>query len=219
MEPKGKVEGGGSRGQDPAELRPEAGSPESAGMALADVEVHAAIKSFLEHAEIRLEDVEIHAAVSEGGPAGQKKRSGSSVVILTANENLDYLFRAFQEGALDQALKHASGKELDAVVRQVLRGESPLDPDVAATLLQKLGERSKEQTKPPPESLTPRQLDVLKLLARGKSNKEIARELVLSTGTVRIHVQNIIAKLGVSDRTGAVVRAIELGLITPESNA
>jgi DNA-binding NarL/FixJ family response regulator len=69
----------------------------------------------------------------------------------------------------------------------------------------------------PAEPLTPRQLDVLKLLARGYTNPQIAQELVLSTGTVRTHVQRILAKLGAHDRTAAVVRAIELGLIASES--
>jgi DNA-binding NarL/FixJ family response regulator len=67
----------------------------------------------------------------------------------------------------------------------------------------------------PAKPLTPRQLDILKLLARGYTNPQIAQKLVLSTGTVRTHVQRILAKLGAHDRTAAVVRAIELGLIAP----
>jgi DNA-binding NarL/FixJ family response regulator len=85
-------------------------------------------------------------------------------------------------------------------------------------LLRPLTGENKGQPRTQVAPLTPRQLDVLKLLARGRTNPEIAQELVLSTGTVRTHVQHIIARLGVSDRTGAVVRAIELGLITPESD-
>lgn len=73
---------------------------------------------------------------------------------------------------------------------------------------------------PPPDSqgmLTRRQIEVLDLLARGRTNPQIAAELVLSTGTVRTHVQRITARLGVSDRTGAVVQAIEMGLIQPRT--
>jgi DNA-binding NarL/FixJ family response regulator len=66
---------------------------------------------------------------------------------------------------------------------------------------------------PPPERLTPRETDVLRLLVEGKTNREIAEDLVISAGTVKIHVQHIIAKLGVSDRTQAAVRAIELQLL------
>lgn len=197
-------------------------SRQPAGMRLADVRVHTAIKSFLEHSEIRLADVRVHSPIRDNGPAEAAKEThhppGSSVVILTANENLDYLFKAMQEGVFDQALKNASRKELNLAVRQVLRGESPLDPDKGARLLQKAadaGETSGSKAEP----LTPRQMDVLKLLTKGLTNREIAQRLVLSTGTVRIHVQHIIAKLGVSDRTGAVVRGIELGLVTTDSGS
>lgn len=192
-------------------------------MLLADVRVHAAIKSFLEHSEIRLADVRVHSPIRDNGSAEgaeethrrPRRRPGSSMVILTANENLDYLFKAMEEGSFDQALKNASRKELDVAVRQVLRGESPLDPERGARLLQKAADASKTSEKLEP--LTPRQMDVLRLLTKGLTNREIAQRLVLSTGTVRIHVQNIIAKLGVSDRTGAVVRGIELGLVTADS--
>ena len=98
--------------------------------------------------------------------------------------------------------------------------ERPLNQELATQLielLQPLASEDKEQSRSLVEPLTLRQLDVLKLLAQGKTNPEIAQELVLSTGTVRTHVQRIREKLGVCDRTSAVVRAIELGLITPES--
>lgn len=197
------------------------GHAETAEMRLEDVEVHAAIKRFLEHAEIRLADVEVHTPVATEKSARTQEdgheRRGSSVVILTANENLDHLFKALEEGALDSALKNTSRKELDAAVRQVLRGESPLDSGTAARLLQKVASEDRQRSKPPTDRLTRRQLEVLRLLAKGLTNREIAQRLVLSTGTVRIHVQHIIAKLGVSDRTGAVVRGIELGLVSADS--
>lgn len=194
-------------------------STQPVGMRLADVRVHAAIKSFLEHSEISLGDVRVHSPIRENGPAESAeephRRPGSSVVILTANENLDYLFKAMEEGAFDRALGNASREELDLAVRQVLRGESPLDPERGARLLQKAADSKAVER---PEPLTPRQMDVLRLLAKGLTNREIAQRLVLSTGTVRTHVQHIIAKLGVSDRTGAVVRGIELGLVTADSS-
>jgi len=202
----------GQTGKRPSEI---------AEMRLDDVEVHAAIKRFLEHAEIRLADVEVHTPVATEKSARTQEdgheRRGSSVVILTANENLDHLFKALEEGALDSALKNTSRKELDAAVRQVLRGESPLDSGTAARLLQKVASEDRQRSKPPTDRLTRRQLEVLRLLAKGLTNREIAQRLVLSTGTVRIHVQHIIAKLGVSDRTGAVVRGIELGLVSADS--
>src|SRR5919202_1779689 len=188
-------------------------------MPLADVKIHAAIKHFLDHAGMRLADAEVSAAVNDSYEkkisTDKRPRSGNSVVILTANENLDRLFEALEENR-ENTLRDTSRRDLDTVARQLLRGEAPLDSDMAARLLLLLAGEDKAQPKPPAEPLTPRQLDVVKLLAQGKTNQEIAQELVLSPGTVRTHVQRILAKLGASDRTGAVVRAIELGLITPE---
>ena len=168
-------------------------------MLLADVKIHAAIKHFLDHTEIHL----VHAEASTASNStykktstGEQAHSGNSIVVVIANENLDRLFEALEEN-----------------------GEAPLDSDMATRLLLLLAGKDKARPNPPAEPLTPRQLDVVKLLAQGKTNQEIAQELVLSTGTVRTHVQRILTKLDVSDRTGAVVRAIELGLIAPESGA
>lgn len=187
-----------------------------AELPLTDVGVHAAIKRYLEHAEMHLADVKVHTE-TKSTPTAKRVRSGDSIVIMTANENLDRVFEALEKYAAETDLGDVSRRDLDAAAQQVLRGQSPLDSDTAARLLTLLSGESEERPKPPAESLTPRQLDVLKLLARGQTNREIAQELVLSPGTVRTHVQRILAKLGVSDRTGAVVRAIELGLITPAS--
>jgi NarL family two-component system response regulator LiaR len=109
----------------------------------------------------------------------------------------------------------------------VLRGETPLNQELAAELILRLdgeakqepGEfpQSEKRREPPPELLTNRELEVLRLLAQGKHNPEIARNLAISEGTVKIHVHHIISKLGVSVRTGAAVRAIALGLLTPSS--
>lgn len=77
--------------------------------------------------------------------------------------------------------------------------------------------RSGDTAAAPAEPLTPREVEVLGLVARGWTNRAVAGELVLSVGTVRVHVQHILRKLGVSDRTGAVVRGMELGLISPSS--
>jgi two-component system, NarL family, response regulator LiaR len=146
------------------------------------------------------------------------------VVILTMNENPDYLMEAIRAGAAGYILKDASGERLVGAVRRTLAGGEPLDEQLAMRLLRGLS--SKETPSPQPfaepekrpgrreESLTDRELEVLRLLAQGMTNPQIAKTLLYSTSTVKAHVQNIIVKLGVSDRTQAAVHAIELGLAT-----
>jgi NarL family two-component system response regulator LiaR len=131
-------------------------------------------------------------------------------------------------------LKDAAGERLVEAVRRTLEGEVPLNEGLAMRLLQRLAGEEEEghraggargasrgeapARKPPapmPKGITPREAEVLRLLAQGRTNPQIAQDLTVSRGTVKIHVQNIIAKLGVSDRTQAAVRAIELGIFDP----
>jgi DNA-binding NarL/FixJ family response regulator len=103
----------------------------------------------------------------------------------------------------------------------VRNGESPLDPELAARLLRRLANegRTRRGTRGPRgdakevESLTPRELEVLEHMRLGRTNRQIAEDLVISLGTSKNHVEHIIAKLGVSDRTQAVVRALEVGIL------
>ena len=104
-------------------------------------------------------------------------------------------------------------------------GESPLDQEMAATLIRGLSEKAGDARREAPagggnrslaEPLTKREVEVLGLMAQGRTNPEIARELVIARPTAKTHVQHIISKLGVSDRTQAAVRAVELGLVDPE---
>ncbi len=151
----------------------------------------------------------------------------TSILIVTMHEDPDYLYEALKAGAAGYVLKESARSEVLTAIRQVLDGESPLSSRLAAQLLRRLvGEKKKPAEKgegeppllqkhpaPPPEGLTPREVEVLKLLVQGKTNPEIAQSLVVSSGTVKVHVHRIIGKLGVSDRTQAAVRAIELGLV------
>ena len=150
------------------------------------------------------------------------ERPSTSVLILTTYENPDYLFEAIKSGAVGYVLKDATKGEILGAVRGVLSGEAPLDQNLSLQLLQRLilehqhEQRSplrdeKEQEKIR-ESLTARELEILELLIQGQSNQEIARYLTVSLSTVKTHIQHIIAKLEVSDRTQAAVRAIRLGL-------
>jgi DNA-binding NarL/FixJ family response regulator len=137
----------------------------------------------------------------------------TSVIIVTMHENPDYLFEALKAGAAGYLLKDVSQREVVAAVQRVLRGEALLNPELATQLLRRLAGETPSGTGRAPERLTPREHEVLRLLAQGQTNREIAKALVVSVGTVKVHVEHIIAKLGVSDRTQAAVRAVELGLL------
>jgi len=152
-----------------------------------------------------------------------------SVMMVTMHESPEYLLEAVRAGAAGYILKDAAGGRIVEAVRRTLGGESSLDEGLAMGLLVRLaGERDEQEGFGEtgqieegwdriPEELTPREVEVLGLLARGKTNPQIAQDLAISRGTAKIHVQHIIAKLGASDRTQAAVRAIELGLPPPET--
>ena len=152
-----------------------------------------------------------------------------AVLMVTMHENPEYLYEALKAGAAGYVLKKSSAEEVINAVRQALDGEGPLNPTLAAQLLRKLASEEEhpqqgreprpdpEKRSEPPEALTPREVEVLRLLTKGLTNRQIAQNLVVSAGTVKVHVQHIIGKLGVSDRTQAAVRAIQLGLLALES--
>jgi NarL family two-component system response regulator LiaR len=133
----------------------------------------------------------------------------TQVIILTSYAEDDYIFNAIKAGALSYLLKDASAEDLVAAVRAAVRGESVLHPMVAARVLREV--RSRERS--PWSDLTPRELEVLTHVARGRSNQEIARELVLSEATVRTHMANILSKLHLADRTQAAIYALQQRLI------
>jgi DNA-binding NarL/FixJ family response regulator len=134
------------------------------------------------------------------------------VLIMTTHENPDYLLAALKAGAAGYVLKDVTRHDLLITIRRVLRGESVLSGEIAVRALQRMAD---QQTRPTgtPERLTPRELEVLEQIVEGHTNRVIADKLSLSVGTVKIHVEHIIAKLGVADRTQAAVRAIESGLL------
>jgi DNA-binding NarL/FixJ family response regulator len=145
-----------------------------------------------------------------------------SVLVLTVHENPNYLLEAIRAGAAGYVHKDAPQRELATAIRKVLDGEVAFPRKLATQLIQQLAEeqqKPEEETTEPTKNvvllqpLTPRELEVLELLPLGNTNREIARHLVLSVGTVKSHVEHIMAKLGVSDRTQAVIRSLELGLI------
>ena len=151
------------------------------------------------------------------------ERPDTNVLVLTTYEDPDYLFEAVKAGAAGYVIKDATKRELVDAVRKALDGQPSLDEPLAMRLLQRLGSEGRLIAVPPrgsatsleplPEPLTPRELDVLRLLARGLTNREISRELVVSAATVKVHIEHLLAKLEVSDRTQAAVRASRAGLL------
>ena len=137
----------------------------------------------------------------------------TSVILITIHENPEYLLEALKAGAAGYVLKDISQRELITAVQDVLRGEALLNKGIVVRLLQHLASETPHQEEPPSSQLSSREREVLRLLTHGQTNREIAQNLILSVSTVKIHVQHILAKLGVSDRTQAAVRAIELGLL------
>jgi DNA-binding NarL/FixJ family response regulator len=135
------------------------------------------------------------------------------VLFMTTHENPDYLLAALKAGAVGYVLKDVTRHDLLITIRRVLRGESVLSSEIAARALQRLANQQTSPTGISTERLTPREHDVLDQIVEGRTNRQIAQQLSLSVGTVKIHVEHIIAKLGVADRTQAAVRAIEYGLL------
>jgi NarL family two-component system response regulator LiaR len=129
------------------------------------------------------------------------------VIALTSFADDEKVFPAIKAGAAGYLLKDVRPADLADAVRKASRGEALLAPSVAARLMQEVsGER------PAPAGLTARELEVLRLIARGMSNKQIAGELVVSEKTVKTHVSNILAKLHLADRTQAALYAVREGL-------
>ncbi|MCW4457158.1 response regulator transcription factor [Microbacterium sp. MPKO10] len=136
------------------------------------------------------------------------------VLILTTYESDDHILGAIEAGASGYLLKAAPSDEIVAGVRAVVGGETVLGPSIAAALVK----RMRHTPEPQPPAPSPRELDVLRLVAAGKSNPQIARELFIGEATVKTHLLHAYEKLGVSDRTQAVLRALDLGLIERRDN-
>jgi DNA-binding NarL/FixJ family response regulator len=152
-----------------------------------------------------------------GARPDQNRESGPPrprVLILTTFDVDEYVYEALSAGASGFLLKDASGGDLIAAVRVVAGGDALLAPSVTRRLIGDFARRRRHE-RPSPQvlaTLTPRELDVLRLVARGLSNAEIAGELTLAEQTVKTHVGNMLTKLGLRDRTQAVVYAYENGL-------
>jgi NarL family two-component system response regulator LiaR len=154
----------------------------------------------------------------DGVEATRRIRDASprtQVVVLTSFHDDAHVFPAVKAGALSYQLKDIGPEELAETVRRAARGEAVLNPQVAARLVRELAGARAPQANPLGE-LSGRELEVLRLIAEGLSNAEIAGRLVLSEKTVKGHVSNILGKLQLADRTQAAVLAWRQGMIRPE---
>jgi len=135
----------------------------------------------------------------------------SRIIVLTSFADDDKVFPAIKAGAISYLLKDVQPEELARAIRAAQRGEAVLHSEVAAKLMQEFS--APRPADAPVEQLTEREMDVLRLIAKGKSNKEIADTLIISEKTVKTHVSNILSKLHLADRTQAAIYALRQRLV------
>jgi DNA-binding NarL/FixJ family response regulator len=181
----------------------------------------------------KMDGLEATRAIKEVSPQ-------TAILMVSTYESQEYLVEAIKAGAAGYVLKEATKRQLLSTLRGVLDGETPLNEELAMQVLRKFVEQPplnegyadvppttsstsgrpiEERAGPSPlEVLSPRELDVLRLIARGRTNRQIAYDLLVSVSTVKKHVHQIITKLGVSDRTQAAISAIHFDLEHPQRN-
>lgn len=143
----------------------------------------------------------------------RNRKLKSKVIVLTSFATDDKVFPAIKAGAIGYLLKDSAPEELLSAIRKVYNGEPSLAPNIAQKLLAELA-APEEPEKPTPDPLTPRELETLKLVAQGKSNKTIAEELFVSEATVRTHMTNILSKLHLANRVQATLYALREGIVS-----
>lgn len=169
--------------------------PEAADMVLLDIRMP------------RMDGIQTLTAMAEQGIT-------IPVIILTTFDDHELLIQVLKAGAKGYLLKDVSLENLVAGIQAVHRGETLIQPAITSTLIDSLkGLKSDFEHYQQPEALSDKELEILRLMAAGCSNKEIAQSLFKSEGTVKNQVSSLLAKLGVRDRTRAVLKAIEQGLI------
>ncbi|GHO71126.1 DNA-binding response regulator [Ktedonobacter sp. SOSP1-52] len=154
----------------------------------------------------RMNGVLATAAIVQSNPQAR-------IIILTTFDYEDYVFDAVKAGAMGYLLKDVPANELMATIRQVYAGMPSIQPKIASKLLVEFGRKERNPRPVQEEALSPREIEILKLLAEGASNRKIAEQLVLAEGTVKNHVSNILSKLHTRNRTQAAHLARERKLL------
>jgi DNA-binding NarL/FixJ family response regulator len=163
--------------------------------------------------------MDLRMPVLDGAAATRRLKASQPairVIVLTTFDEDAAIFDGLRAGATGYLLKDAPTDKLYEAIRAAARGETVLQPSVAAKVVAqftRLSEQTSGWSQGLPEPLSQRELEILRLMANGATNREIAAQLVLAEGTVKNHVTNILSKLGVTDRTAAAMKAKEMGLI------
>jgi DNA-binding NarL/FixJ family response regulator len=144
-----------------------------------------------------------------------RRRPELRILILSMHDNERYFFEALRAGASGYVLKAAADRDLVEACRATMRGEPFLYPDAVTALIRDYLDRAREGELPPEDPLTPRESEIVKLIAEGHSSKQIAELLVISDKTVERHRANVLEKLGLRDRVDLTRYAIRRGLIEP----
>ena len=192
---------------------------------LADIQViaeadsgAASVKAVEEsHPDVVLMDLEMPGEL-DGIAATRQIRKlcpKTQVIVVTSHHQDEYIFPAVRAGAISYLLKDIEPDELASAIRKAAQGEAVLDSRVASRIIQELQGIRKENVNPFTE-LSEREFDVLRLIAAGKSNAEIAETLVLGESTIKTHIGNLLKKLHLDDRTQAAVYAWQQGIVRRE---
>jgi DNA-binding NarL/FixJ family response regulator len=161
----------------------------------------------------RMDGIQATELISRGTPGGTR------VLVVTTFDADEYVYAAIRAGASGFLLKDAPPEELAVGVRVIAAGDALLAPSVTRRLIEEFARIQPRQAQHDLEALTEREMQVLRAIARGLSNAEIARELVIGETTVKTHVGNVLMKLGLRDRAQAVVVAYESGVVRPGGTA
>ncbi len=171
------------------------------------------------HPDVVLMDLEMPGELDGVAATRQirKLHPKTQVIVVTSHHQDEYIFPAVRAGAISYLLKEIEPDELAAAIRKAAHGEAVLDSRVASRIIRELQGLRKDEVNPFTE-LSEREFDVLRLIAAGKSNAEIAETLVIGESTVKTHISNILKKLHLDDRTQAAVYAWKEGIVRRDKN-
>lgn len=140
----------------------------------------------------------------------------TAIVLLARADDTASLVEGFRAGVTGFVRSDVGRLELLSSLDRALAGESVIDPAAATELIMRMAAESELPARTMPEPLTPREIEIIRLVAEGRTNREIATRLIVAVGTIKVHIEHILGKLGVASRTQAAVRAVELGIVRPD---